>query len=105
MEKMIVTRHVAEERMNRMLFIAENIGWGDIILRWYNAEEDTVECLTNTGVLMIKSADMRILVTAYTCNVDRAFFLYSQYNQRVPEWLVMKIRKNAKIKQKKHFKG
>lgn len=105
MKKVIVTNHVAEERMERMLFIAEHVGWGEVWVKWYNPTTDHMECLTTTGVLLIKSRDEKILVTAYLCSVDKANAVCLSAGKTLVSWIATKIHKNEKIKKKYRYKG
>lgn len=103
--KAIVTNHVVEDRMERMMFIAKYIGWGEVIFRTYNAERGHMECITDTGVLLVKSVDERVLVTAYPCGIDKMYAIYARAGMKPPRWMQMRVEKNEKIKKKYHFKG
>ena len=62
-EIMKVTIHAAVERIDRIVYIAKNIGWGEgIVVEVRREERGTRECLTDSGVLIIKDMEEDIFV-------------------------------------------
>lgn len=94
---MKISTHALIERGDRLLHIAKTVGWGkEIVLRLEKPETQTVECLTDSGVLLIKSMDESVLVTAYLPTLKKATAIYYQANKKIPSFMVAKIRKNQK---------
>ena len=67
-----MTKHATEERMERMVKIAMNVGWGEIVLRRPFPNERKVECLTSTGVFLCLNEDETTLITAFVVTIDKA---------------------------------
>lgn len=88
-----MTRHAAEDRLERLTWICMNIGRGEII-KVMDSDEKTVMCLTDTGVLMIKDkATQNTLITAYIPTVDKVYLMYDGHP---PRWIVEKVKKAQK---------
>lgn len=69
--KMYMTNHVVNDRMDRMLMIAEHIGWGEPILTFRNEKRQNIQVMTSTGVMLIKTMDNQCLITAYVATVEQ----------------------------------
>ena len=50
---MIMTNHVREDRADRLTYIALTIGFGNVVFEHRDGEYR--ECITDTGVLMVKN--------------------------------------------------
>ena len=90
---MIMTNHARFERADRLTYIAMTIGFGEPVLE--HKENGFRQCITNTGVLMIKDAHEDVLITAFVCDMDKAIAIYkkSGYN-RIPTKMYKTIVKN-----------
>lgn len=92
-----VTAHARIDRIDRITFIAEHVGWGKEVLR-VNARYDPnniVLILTSTGVVLVKERHTDTLITAYVATVRRADAFYWQAKQKpTPEKLRHKIANN-----------
>ena len=94
---MKVTTHAAVERIDRIMYIAQKIGWGNgIVLEVRKEERGTRECLTDSGVLIVKGLEDDIFVTAFVPSVDKVYSLYHSLGKRIPSYLLFKIKKNQK---------
>ena len=71
--KVTMTKHVVNDRMERMMYIARNIGW--VKSSWKKAK-DTRCALTSTGVVLIKPLYEERLVTAHVANMNDVTWLY-----------------------------
>lgn len=93
---MTMSRHVQEDRLDRMVYIATTIGFGEVIFERVN--NDRRECITDTGVLMVKSIVGDVLITAYIISIDKAIAIFRHVcgDSRMPTYLYETIRKNAK---------
>ena len=54
MEKFIPTTHLIEDRMDRVVFIATKVGFGEIVEEFYIEDNHGkhYECVTSTGVII-----------------------------------------------------
>lgn len=92
-----MTYHAKVERIDRLVHIAQTVGFGEeIILTCINRENNTRECLTETGVIMIKAMHDETLVTAFIANIDKASAMYSSMGRKIPQYIARKIRNNKK---------
>ena len=59
MEKFIPTTHLIEDRMDRVVFIATKVGFGEIVEEFYIEDNHGkhYECVTSTGVIIIKDLE------------------------------------------------
>lgn len=73
---MTMTNHAREDRADRLTYIALTIGFGNIVFERKSGEFR--ECITDTGVLMIKNLTKEVLVTAYIIGIDKAVLLYKK---------------------------
>lgn len=95
--KMNLSHHATNDRMNRLLYIAENIGFGEVKVQEYRKETNSVECLTDTGIIIIKKPDSDKLITAWIADMQRAHMLCKGAGlDRIPGAIANKIRKNVK---------
>lgn len=94
---MEMSYHCREDRLDRLTYIATTIGWGEVVAE--RRTENRRECLTDTGVVMIKALDRDFLITAYIASIDRAFAIYHDVygkNAKLPQSLYKRICKNKK---------
>lgn len=93
-----VSNHVAHDRMDRVLLIAQKIGWGEIVLAM--PDHDRTDCfihLTSTGILLVKGKD-DTLITAYPASISLVKVMYGYHGYaRIPDYLYNRVIKNQKI--------
>lgn len=88
-----MSKHTKTDRLDRMVYIATTVGFGNIVLE--RVEGDKRECLTDTGVLLIKALQTDFLITAFIVSIDKANALYKSAGiARMPDSLYRKINKN-----------
>ena len=87
--------HAREERLDRLTYIAMNVGFGDTVFEAPNGQHpDRIDCLTDTGVLIIKGRDGTI-ITAYIPTMDKVIAIYRRQGiTRIPTAVYNKVRKN-----------
>ena len=92
---MKMTYHAQMERTDRLVYIAMTVGFGEVVFEHRTHEHR--ECITDTGVLLVKPLDEEKLITAYIVGMDKAMALYRNTygNQRMPHRLYNTIRNNA----------
>lgn len=94
---MKVTVHAAVERIDRIVYIAQNIGWGEgIAVEVRREEKGTRECLIDSGVLIVKDINEDIFITAYVPSFEKTLSLYKMAGKRIPSYIAVKIKKNQK---------
>ena len=91
-----VSRHVADDRMERMMNIARLIGWGEEVLRVWSWKDNAYLSLTSTGIVIVKSPEEK-LITAYVAHQAVVVWMYREIGcARVPSAIFAKVRKNEK---------
>lgn len=93
----MMTYHARVERVDRLTYIAMNVGFGEVVLEHPHPKyADRVECLTDTGVMIIKGIDGSI-ITAFVANVEKVVAIYREEGyHRVPTKMMNKVTKNVK---------
>ena len=92
--RMIMTNHVLNDRMERMLYIAEHIGWGEVVGEVVG-EDNRRWCMTSTGVVLIKPRNQEVLITAYVATFPEMQCFYNKLGySRIPSFMANKAMKN-----------
>lgn len=96
MERIIPTRHLTEDRMDRVVFIATTIGFGETVEEFYIEDNHGkhIECVTSTGVIIIKGLDRKTVVTMYVAKHNQIKRLYG--DREIPRNLNAVIKRNEK---------
>lgn len=92
-----VTAHAKIDRIDRITFIAERIGWGKEVLRVNDRHDpnNIILVLTSTGVVLVKERHTDTLITTYVATVQMADAFYWQAKQKpTPAKLRNKIAHN-----------
>ena len=87
-----ITNHFKEDRLDRALYIAQTIGFGEVVKECYRADTKTFQQITDTGVMIARSDIDRAIVTVYVATMNQVRAVYGE--DRVPSWLVAKVKKN-----------
>jgi hypothetical protein len=100
MTKQEISRHIIQDRMERMVLIATTIGYGNIIREFITDGKygKIRQCITDTGVIILKEYDTNKVITAYVITVDRLIATYRAEapNERVPQYLYKTVLNNQK---------
>ena len=98
MEKFIPTKHLTEDRMERIVFIATTIGFGDIVEEFYIEDNHGkhYECVTSTGVIIVKGLDKKTVVTMFIGRMAQVKRLYG--DREIPRNLRAVVKRNEKKK-------
>jgi hypothetical protein len=72
---MTLSDHFMIERMERMVYIGMNIGYGEIVFTYLDKRNNRRYCLTTTGLLEVLAPDEDVLITAFPCDINRAYAL------------------------------
>ena len=98
----VVSKHMVEDRMDRVLAIAQYVGWGEIMIEVVDHNDvNRVLCFTTTGVMLVKGRGNGKLITAYVPTLDKvvAILSNSEYGS-VPNYLLRKVKQNHTIMRK-----
>ena len=94
-----VTIHFAQERVDRAVYIAETVGFGEIIrtAEYFNHNNlYSIKQITETGVLIVRGSSGQI-VTMFIMRPEQVEEIYRKNHWgRVPAWLMAKVKKNWK---------
>ena len=98
MEKFIPTKHLTEDRMERIVFIATTIGFGDIVEEFYIEDNHGkhYEYVTSTGVIIVKGLDKKTVVTMFIGRMAQVKRLYG--DREIPRNLRAVVKRNEKKK-------
>lgn len=95
MELMKISEHGRIDRVERITRIITELGIGEIVLTIEHQEMKRLECLTSTGVILIKSSTDNIVITAYVASIERVIAMYkSQGVNNLPPSIRNKVLKN-----------
>lgn len=94
-----VTIHFAQDRIDRATYIAETVGFGEIIrtAEYFNRNNlFEMKQITETGVLIVRGSSGQI-VTMFIMRPEQVEEIYRKNHWgRVPAWLMTKAKKNWK---------
>ena len=98
--KHIVTNHLSEDRIDRAVFIATTIGFGEVIHKTKKANKEGKErcyCITDTGVIIVKTPDEKVVITMYIAGKKQTSELFNG-KDNVPSSLWTTVCRNEKRK-------
>ena len=90
--------HAGVERADRVAFIDEHIGWGQIIKEVYYY--GCYHCITDTGVALVVDGNKQTIITLYL--VD-AMELQRTFNNNTPKYLLKKVKHYTKMGWVNHY--
>lgn len=100
MTKQEISQHIIQDRLERMVLIATTIGYGNIIKEFVTQGKygKVRQCITDTGVVIIKELFTEKVITVYAIRINRAIALYRTKapNERIPQKLYTAIVNNEK---------
>ena len=100
MTKQEFSKHILQDRLERMVTIATTIGYGNIIKVFVTQGKygKVRQCLTDTGVIIIKEYDSEKILTMYAIRLNRAIALYRSEcsTERLPQRIINVILNNEK---------
>ena len=104
---MKMSKHVTTDRMDRMLYIAQYVGWGTPVLEVVADEADKRYCLTDSGVILVKALYEEFVITAFVGNMDKVVALYRKAGyEQVPHRIYQKVVKNkVHLYKQNQYKG
>lgn len=90
--------HAGVERADRVAFIDERIGWGQIIKEVYY--HGCYHCITDTGVALVVDNNRQTIITLYL--VD-AMELQRTFNNNTPKFLLKKVKHYTQLGWVNHY--
>lgn len=95
--KIAMTKHAKNDRIDRMVYIAQTIGFGEkVVCEGVWDERGSRSCLTENGIMLIKKPDVEVLITAYIPTLEQAGMVYKSVGLKMPMWMESKVKKNRK---------
>lgn len=95
LEGMKLTKHVLNERMGRIEYIRNTVGFGETVRVVKQENRVGLKCITDTGVIVIRDEmDMRVMVTCYVASLAQARSCFP--NGVLPRWLFAVVQENVK---------
>ena len=96
-----MTYHVTEERLDRVMAIAQHIGWGTELVSVTDQQSlNHVLILTSTGVLLVKSHKGH-LITAYVPTMGKVRAIYATLGyDHIPDPVYFRLQKSIKMMKK-----
>ena len=95
-----ISFHISEDRLDRAVFIATKIGYGNVVHEKFYVTEDR-GCywrqVTDTGVLFVLNEDKTRLITLWLAKVNQAVEVFD--GAKLPQYLYKKIMKNQQYQQ------
>lgn len=94
-----VSQHAVVDRIDRLMVIAERIGWGEVIMETVDENDsDHMLCLTSTGVLIVKGITKNALITAYVPTFEKLYSVCQLcHREFIPTTLVHRHKKSVAI--------
>ena len=89
------TKHFREDRMDRAVYIAQTIGFGEIVLSVIDESRYNIFDLYESGACVVRawSEDAEI-ITMYIATLEQVNRLYRLANKRTPTYMVNKAKNN-----------
>lgn len=89
------SNHLKQERLDRMVYILSHpsLGLGEVVLE--HTMETKRECVTNSGIILVKALETEFLITAYVATLEKVYALYrAEGHDHIPDGLAHRIVKN-----------
>lgn len=88
------SKHLLEDRADRLMSIATTVGFGEIIYKRKLEHKSAWAVFTNTGVMLITDIHDSFIVTMYLPAVKQVTAIF---NGNIPQDLYKILRKNEKM--------
>ena len=96
-ERVTISHHLRADRLDRVVYIATTIGYGNVVFERHSPNTPTVSCLTDTGVLIVKDEE-GMIITMYIAEYKQANYVT---HNNTPQWLSNVIKKN--LQKRRHI--
>lgn len=87
--------HLIHERIDRMVYILSTpaLDISNVVLE--HRMENKRECVTSSGVILVKALETEFLITAYVATIEKVYALYrAEGHDHLPDGLAHRIAKN-----------
>ena len=93
-----ISRHLLEERSDRVAAIGRTIGFGEIEYKFQSANNhgDRIEAITSTGIIVVLAVNEKLIITMYPATLDKVCALFKKKGENVPQNLKNTIKRNQK---------
>ena len=91
------SHHITNDRLDRVNYIIDNIGFGEVIAEreWVDTTGKTcIRQLTNTGLIIVLDTNRERVVTMFVATVLQ---IKAMYHGKIANWLYRLATKNEKI--------
>jgi hypothetical protein len=96
-QKVRMSTHATEDRLDRLTYIAMTIGFGDTAYTFPDTSHaDRYFAFTTTGVMIVKSVRSDVIVTAYIPTIDKVYAIFKSAGAEMPNAYKRIIVKNEK---------
>lgn len=92
-----ISRHLLEERSDRVAYIGMTMGFGEIQYKFHSANKlgKRIEAITTTGVIVVLSNDEKAIITMFPATIDKAAAMFKDAGEdKIPYNLYCTIKKN-----------
>lgn len=91
---MELTYHAKIQRADRIRMIEQKIGFGTVIKEVYH--NGCFQCLTNTGIILVKDDNRELLITAFVATQRELVMMYGG-TKKIPPYLRKKVDHNQSL--------
>ncbi len=93
-----LTKHAQNDRYNRLIYIRDTVGIGDVVMAQVRDNDGTSRYLTDTGVILVIS-QTATLITAWIATTTQALVLYKTAHNgaQLPNYLYKCITRNQRF--------
>lgn len=96
-QKVRMSNHATEDRLDRLTYIAMNVGFGDVAYKLPDTtHNDRYYIFTTTGVMMVKAVRGDTIITAYIPTIEKTIAIFKSAGADVPTTYKRIIVKNKK---------
>ena len=96
MERVKLSRHAREDRLERLASCLERFGLGEVIATQHIPQRHTYEKLTSTGLVLIEGEN-GVIVTGFLATATRARSIYvNAHNEEPPQWFLSMVSINRR---------
>lgn len=90
------TKHFREDRMDRAVYIAQTVGFGEIVLSVVDENRHNLFELYESGACVIRAlSEEAEIITMYIATLEQVNRLYRIANRRTPTFMVNKAKHNT----------
>ncbi len=102
MIKIEFSEHAKADREERIIRIATTVGFGEVIECFpeHNKYGDTMHCLTDTGIIIVKDRQQTKVITMFPCSEAKLLAYWKIHRKSAPPTTIRKVIQNNQRKRK-----